>query len=378
MTFCAESCFTAAADPPLQAEPAPMAVLEFDTGRMVGFNAGCLRLLGAAPGETPEGAEAGFGIFADPKEGSGLLGSIDRDGGVRDRPARLRHGTGSAIEVLCSGEVVPFEGRRLAHVVFRESAGNRTDQEAGAKLVQRQRLELLGTLSAGVAHDLNNILAYMRLNIGLASGDGNNASAVRRRLADLSKAGERAADLVRQIQSFVRLEQPDRGPIHLQPWVAEAMRMVRSTVPSTVKVDARLDPFAPKVLAHGCQVEQVVLNLSLNAAHAVRGRDGRLRVRLDTVELKRPRFRHFSGLPPGTYVRIRVRDNGCGMSPEVSRRIFEPLFTTKPPGEGTGLGLTIVRSIVAGHEGAATVDSVEGKGTVFTVYFPVHREQAKQ
>ncbi len=239
--------------------------------------------------------------------------------------------------------------------------------------IAKQRLELLGILAGGIAHDFNNVLAVMRGNIEMAGMVAGDVKAVRERLAELRKAGDLASELVRQILTFSRQEQPERHLIRLQPLVSETIRMVRSSLPTSVIVDALLDPLAPVVMANGCQVGQVLLNLSVNAGHAMRERGGRLTVRLDTVELERPAFESFPGLRPGAYVRIIVRDTGCGMEAETAKRIFEPFFTTKQPGEGSGLGLGIVYRIVKHHEGAVEVQSSPGVGTVFTVYFPVHR-----
>jgi signal transduction histidine kinase len=242
-----------------------------------------------------------------------------------------------------------------------------------ARIAQRQRLELLGALAVGIAHDFNNVLTSIRGNIEVADMVADDTAAVRQQLAVLRQAGELATELVRQILTFGRQEQPERRPIRLQPVVAEAIRMVRSSLPDAVTVDALLDPLAPMVMANGCQIEQVLLNLSVNAAHAMRDQGGRLTVRLDLAELEKPAFEHFPGLKAGAYVRLTVGDTGCGMNPETAKRIFEAFFTTKSPEEGSGLGLAIVHNIVKDHEGAVAVQSSEGIGTVFTLYFPVHR-----
>jgi signal transduction histidine kinase len=251
------------------------------------------------------------------------------------------------------------------------------EEDKECKLYQRQRLEVLGGLASGIAHDFNNFLAVIMVTLGVAEVEAGDPAAVRRRLADAHKECKRAAELVRQLLAFGRQQQPERLPTRLQPVIGEAVRMVQSSIPSEVVIDAQIDPLAPLVLANACQIHQVLLNLSINAAHAMRKRDARLTIRLDTVALDQSQSAEIPNLDPGRYVRLVVRDTGHGMNRDTLKRIFEPSFTTKPPGEGSGLGLAIVQNIVKDHGGAIEVESAEGIGTTFTVYFPVCREEPR-
>jgi signal transduction histidine kinase/ActR/RegA family two-component response regulator len=238
---------------------------------------------------------------------------------------------------------------------------------------QAQKMEAFGILAGGIAHDFNNILTaiigYTELSQMLLE---ENPEKVREHLRAVLQATSRATDLVRQILTFSRQRQPERRPIQLQPVVAESLKLLRSTIPSTIEFDTSLATDAPTVLADATQIHQVLMNLCTNAWHAMKERSGRLQVKLEksTVDVAyaatQPRLR------PGVYARVSVSDTGCGMDQATLQRIFEPFFTTKPPGEGTGLGLAVVHGIMESHEGAVSVYSQPGEGTVFHLYFPAH------
>jgi CheY-like chemotaxis protein len=159
--------------------------------------------------------------------------------------------------------------------------------------------------------------------------------------------------------------------VHLQPIIEEALRLLRQTLPSTIEIRQHVDAGCPRVAANGTQIHQVVVNLCTNAAHAMRLRGGVLDVRLDHVRLSADDALISPGLGAGAYARLTVRDTGGGISPDDRQRIFEPYFSTKQKGEGTGLGLAVVHGIVHGHGGAIVVDSQLGEGSSFSAYFPI-------
>ena len=248
---------------------------------------------------------------------------------------------------------------------------NETNQD------RKQRLEILGAHAAGIAHDMNNILTTITLTLGMVSAEAGNEEAVRGWTEDLGKACGQATEMIRQILAFSRQNKPEQTPMRLQPVVAETIRMVGSGLPENIHLDAKIDPLAPVVVANACQVQQVVLNLSVNAIHAMRKRGGRLTIQLDTAEPEAETFEKFPDLRPGRHVRLTVKDTGCGMDEDTAKRVFEPFFTTKPPSEGNGLGLAIVQNIVRDHEGAVMLQSLNGLGTVLTVYFPIRDKGIK-
>jgi PAS domain S-box-containing protein len=240
------------------------------------------------------------------------------------------------------------------------------------QLRQTQKMEAIGTLAGGIAHDFNNILTsisgYTELSQMILTGNDK----VRDYLGSVLQAAGRATDLVRQILTFSRLERVERRLIQLRPVIAETIKLLRASIPSTIQFDISLATNAPMVLADATQIHQILMNLGTNAWHAMKGKPGRLEIKLERCPVDVAHAAAQSRLRPGLYARVSVSDTGSGMDQATQRRIFEPFFTTKPPGEGTGLGLSVVHGIMDSHDGAVTVYSHLGEGTVFHLYFPEH------
>ena len=249
-----------------------------------------------------------------------------------------------------------------------------------AQLRESQKMEALGTLAGGVAHDFNNIVATIMGNAELARQDLGPAHAALESLEEILKASARAKDLVRQILAFGRRQKLERKVILLEPVVRESTRFLRAMLPAGVNFSTECAPGVPAVLADANQIQQVLLNLCGNAWQALQGqlRPGLIEVRLEertqgeasAIESERRTSPDRIGLRPGRYSCLSVSDNGCGMDAETRARIFEPFFTTKPVGEGTGLGLSVVHSIVKDHDASIEVRSSLGEGTTFRIYFP--------
>jgi PAS domain S-box-containing protein len=237
--------------------------------------------------------------------------------------------------------------------------------------LRSQKLESLGTLSGGIAHDFNNILLAITGNTKLAVGDLPPDHPAQQSLAEIAKAGSRASDLVRRILTFSRPGELKRQILELQPVVEEALKLVRATLPATIEFRTDFAPNLPTVLADSTQIHQIIVNLATNAAHAIGSKsDGMIIVRLDTAKLTADHASSLLKLSAGTYVRLYVSDNGCGMDRSTRDRIFDPFFTTKRTGEGTGLGLAVVHGIMKNHDGGIAVYSEPGSGTCFRLFFP--------
>ena len=249
-------------------------------------------------------------------------------------------------------------------------------KQVNEHLLQAQKMEALGQFSGGVAHDFNNILAAISGYTELARMQLEGNPTVQEHLGEVIKSANRAADLVRQILTFSRQEAQTRQVLPLQPIVIESMNLMRATIPSTVEIDAVIAADAPNVLADANQVHQVLMNLAINGWHALQNLPGRLQVKLERVAVDAVMAAAQPELRPGCYARLSVSDTGSGMDQATLRRIFEPFFTTKPPGAGTGLGLAVVPGIMDSHDGAITVESQPGEGTVFRLYFPEHLGEA--
>ncbi len=237
---------------------------------------------------------------------------------------------------------------------------------------QAQKMEAMGTLAGGIAHDFNNILAAINGYTELAKMHATGNTKVLEYLGTVAKAGDRAVNLVRQILTFSRQQEVHRVPTQLHEAVAESVKLLRATIPTTIDFSISLAGDTPPVLADATQIHQIMMNLGTNAWHAMRERPGRLEVKLEKFAVDALIAGTHPQLRPGVYARLTVSDTGKGMDRATLERIFEPFFTTKEPGEGTGLGLSVVHGIMQDHDGAITVYSQPGEGTVFHLYFPAY------
>ena len=239
-------------------------------------------------------------------------------------------------------------------------------------LRQGQKMEAIGTLAGGIAHDFNNILAAIIGYAELARSSVPEESAARRKLEQVLRAGSRASDLVKQILTFSRQTEQEKKPVQVMLVAKEAIRLLRSSLPSTIEIQQEISIPAEKgiVLADPIQIHQVLMNLCTNAAHAMRDKGGILSVKLSDFDADDHFILRHPDLQPGPYVGLAVSDTGQGMDAAVLERIFDPYFTTKGPGEGTGLGLAVVQGIVRSCGGGITVYSEPDKGTTFNVFLP--------
>jgi signal transduction histidine kinase/ActR/RegA family two-component response regulator len=243
-------------------------------------------------------------------------------------------------------------------------------QEQRAQLRQTQKMEALGTLAGGIAHEFNNILAGLLGFATLLHREVPPESRAGFYVQQVRQAGTRAKELVQQILTFSRAESLEREPLELERVVQEALTLMRASLPSTVDIQYHVSEPGVMVQANRTQLHEVIINLVVNADSAMRESGGRLTVRVDPVEVDAAFATAHPPLSPGRHVCLRVDDTGSGMPAEVMARIFEPFFTTKPIGAGTGMGLAIVHGIITSHEGVVTVESTQGAGTRFAVYLP--------
>jgi len=293
----------------------------------------------------------------------------------------LRRKDGSAVEVHCNEVFMehPERGMECFCVDFDLTERRAAEDQRLAlemQLRESQKLEALGTLAGGVAHDFNNIMAAILGNARLALEDVQSHDPAAISLQEILKAGGRARDLVQRILSFSRRQVLERRVIALSSVVDESVRLLRATLPRTLELQVVCDPATPPVLADPTQMQQVLLNLCTNAWQAMPDLTrGRLQIELGPHHGAPPQQRVAGAEPdaatdwPEVNVRLSVTDNGAGMDAQTLERLFEPFFTTKPPGEGTGLGLAVVHGILRDHQAAIQVDSAPGRGSTFSLYF---------
>jgi PAS domain S-box-containing protein len=267
-----------------------------------------------------------------------------------------------------------YFGKKVRTVAMRDlTERKRAEAERArleAQLRESQKMEALGTMAGGVAHDFNNALAAILGNAELARQDVGPCHPALVSLDEIGKAGRRAKDLVQQILSFSRRQKLERKATSLALVVVETARLVRATLPAAVSLTVNCERDSPAVLADVTQVNQILLNLCGNALQALQetGRPGAIEIDLRS-HVQAAQEAH-DGLCPGRYACLTVRDSGPGMDAATRSRIFEPFFTTKPVGKGTGLGLAVVHGIVQAHDAFIDVQSVPGVGTTFQILFP--------
>ena len=244
------------------------------------------------------------------------------------------------------------------------------------KLHQAQKMEAIGTLASGIAHDFNNILFPMMGFAEMALDDLQEESPVRNNIKEILQGTKRANDLVKQILAFSRQSDQKPKPLKVQLVIKEVLKLIRSSLPTTIEIKQYISNKCGLVIADSTQIHQVAMNLMTNAYHAMENEGGKLEVTLKEVELGIDDLTDQS-MTPGAYVCLTVADTGPGMDTSVISRIFEPYFSTKEIGKGTGLGLAVVHGIVKSYNGDIKVYSETGEGTAFHVYLPVIKSQVE-
>lgn len=287
---------------------------------------------------------------------------------------QMRHKSGHWVDILCRSTIVRDENGYPSRMV-----GTHVDlsdkKRLEEQLRQSQKMESLGTLAGGIAHDFNNILApILGFTELLLEGTAPSDSAADS-LKEIKRAAERAKNLVNQILVFSRKKEQSRRPVYPHIIVKETLNLLRSTLPKTIEIRSEISSDCGMILGDPAQLEQIVMNLCTNAYHSMREKGGILGVSLKSLEISETDQKVFGReLSPGPYIDITVSDTGCGMDDHTINRIFEPYFTTKNKGEGTGLGLASVHGTVKSYGGHISVYSEVGQGSAFHVYLPAAEE----
>ena len=268
-------------------------------------------------------------------------------------------------------------GAQIGQFLARREADEKR-QLLEAQLHQAQKMQAIGTLATGIAHEFNNVLRAILANVELARMDAPQDHSVRESIEEIDKASRRARDIVQRILAFARPQPAQRRGLCLAEVAGEAIRLLGPTLPGGIELATEFSADTPEVLGDATQIHQLLLNLCTNAAQSMSAGPGRITVSSAGVMAGRGGEVAISSLPSGRYARLSVSDSGSGIDPAIQARIFEPFFSTKSLGEGTGLGLAIVHGIVLAHEGAIDVKSEPGKGTTFHVYIPAVQTTARR
>jgi PAS domain S-box-containing protein len=351
--------------------PDAIAINRARDGVFVAVNQGFTSLTGWSASEAQGRRLTEVDIWADPAERDELVEALRRDRSVRNHEMHFRRKGGEVRTGLLSANPVRLGQEELILSVLRdvtELASARRDRAAlEAQLRQAQKMDALGRLAGGVAHDFNNLLTVMAAATSSARLDAEDPARVREALAEIDEACRRAVALTSQLLAFGR-----RGPLAARPFdlrrpLEEMRRLLGRVIGEDVTIEVAVAPGTGSVLGDPNQIEQVILNLALNARDAME-QGGRLTISADRArEEELPPEARRSGRP---FLRLTVSDTGTGIPPEVRARLFEPFFTTKPDGKGTGLGLATVKAIVGQHQGHVAVRSEPGRGSSFDVFLP--------
>lgn len=266
--------------------------------------------------------------------------------------------------------------KELQQEIIERKQAEKDKKKFETQLRQAHKMEAIGTLTGGIAHDFNNILGIIIGNTELALDDIPEGNPANLNLEEVLKASLRAKDVVRQLLSFSRQTDQERKPIKLVPVIQDTIKLLRATIPMSIDIRQDIDDSSDTVFADPTQIHQIMINLCTNAAHAMEDTGGILEVGIKNVVLDEVSAELYSDLTPGDYVKLTISDTGPGISPQIKDRIFDPYFTTKDIGKGTGMGLSVVHGIVKSHGGAIIIDSELDRGTTFSIFFQVIEKEA--
>ncbi len=327
---------------------------------------------------------AGFRSFAalPLRNGSDIIGVL----GIASRQERNFHDRAAFLEALVNEMAIGLNKSLLYEQVQQHAMDLKTSlsriEEAEAErrvllrhLQQSQKMEAIGTLASGIAHDFNNILSAVVGYTELAQLSTSDEIKCREKLNLVLTASGRAKALIQQILAFSRQSEEERKPVQISHIVKEVLQFMRASLPATIEIRKEIGANIEAILADPVQIHQIFMNLCTNAHHAMIESGGVLEVKLASVDIVPENAVLHPDLNPGPHVRISVKDTGHGMNPATLQKIFDPYFTTKEKGVGTGLGLAVVHGIVQKHGGAIIVKSEPGKGSSFDLYFPAIQKE---
>ena len=310
-----------------------------------------------------------FSLCPDPNDREVFLNFLQERKTLKHHAAEYRRHDGQIIHTI-ENVVGSFDDHGKLIEIKGFIIDNTEQKKLEEQLRHSQKMEAMGTLAGGIAHDFNNILTAVLGNAEMGLLKIPEESRAQNNLKEILKAGRRARDLVKQILTFSRQERQEPRPLQMTPMVKEVVKLLRGSLSKTIEIRQNIASSAGIVLAGPIQIHQLLMNLCTNAAHAMQKTGGILEVSLANVDMENSSAYHDFDLKPGPYVELSVGDTGCGMDQAIVERIFDPFFSTKTFGEGSGMGLAVVHGIVRSLDGAIKVETELGKGSTFRVFLP--------
>lgn len=358
--------------------PVPIILTQLPEGVIVDANAAAVHTFGFSRTQLVGQQAPGW---IEPLDRERFMSELRSRGLVENFKTAFRRPDGRTLHTLLYSNTVSLRGRQHAITtlldITRQLEAEEVQRLAEGRLRQQQKIESIGALAGGIAHDFNNILSAIITHVDLLRVDLPPDADSREDVECISSAADRARHLVHQILTFSRQSEGEMEPTSLDTVITEVRKLLRATLPAMVRLDYQTAPDCPLVMSNATQIHQVVMNLCTNAWHAMPEQGGRIALKLEACTITQSQAEKLPPLEPGRHVRLTVTDDGSGMDETTLARIFDPFFTTKRSGEGTGLGLSVVHTIIANHHGAITVRSTPGLGTTFELYFPALEGQKK-
>jgi PAS domain S-box-containing protein len=338
-------------------------------GKLLDINPAGLELFGFSSLEDFGANNSVLSVYNSGIERESFRAEIEKKGYVKDFEITFKSKEGDPFITQVTATVVKDnQGNTIAYRGFIRDITDKKRLEM--QLVQAQKMEAIGTLAGGIAHDFNNILGVITGYSELVLDDLETGSLVEQNARHILTASQRASELVKQILAFSRQSKSERKPVVVSQVVIEALKLLRSSLPSTIEIRRYITAPQATIMADATQIHQVMMNLCANSAHAMKKKGGILEVHVSEIFLNQKDVKSLHHIKPGHYVRLTVSDTGHGIPKVVMKRIFDPYFTTKSAGEGTGMGLAMIHGIVKSHGGDITVTSEIDKGASFHVYLP--------
>lgn len=350
--------------------PVPMCIQSLEDQRFVDVNASYLKMTGYSRDDLLGRSAGTLDIWPDVGQRKKLSDQLADAKSIRNVETKVRAKDGSERTTLLSAEVIMLNGEWFA-LVSEHDITERLALESALR--QAQKMDAVGQLAAGVAHDFNNLLTIIQGNVSLLLTRHQLEGSVQLPLKETLAASERAGNLTRQLLAFSRKQPVQLKAINLTRMFEHIGPLLQRLIGEQVQVEFHLAKELPPVHADPCNLEQVIINLAVNARDAM-PKGGKLTFSAASESISEGQAAVKARARAGDFICLKVRDTGCGMDAATQARIFEPFFTTKPVGKGTGLGLATVYAIVKQHQGWIDLESEVGSGTAFSVYLPVSRE----